>query len=560
MNASRRRSAYQRGSCYQDPYALQRAQSKAAPSRPSRAACCLAPRSGSGILWACVVASWRSAAWTACPCWSSAASALLGTAALLPVAQPPRGRARGPGGNRRRSPGWPTIAASTRSWPRQLERARRGRAPARPGDAGPRQLQGGQRHARAPVRRRGAEVDRQGASGIAVSGTDTAARVGGEEFALIVPGTDGEAAYRIAERARDAIAARLGSTDIDLSCSAGVATYPDDAEDASSLCQLAEGALYWAKRRGKGRTRRFDPGHVPLAWTRRRRRPRSPRCSAEPERDHVGLPAGGRPGQRAPGRLRGAGAVLALAGALAGGVVRAGSRLRPRDPTWRRRRSAPRSSRWADRSGPTSRSTSARRPSPRSRSSDALPSNLDGHRDRDHGARVRAPTTTTSPALSAELRERGARIAIDDAGAGYAGLTQVMRVRPDIVKLDRNLTKRDPRRSGADGAGGVVRPLRPAHRRDRLRRGDREPRRPGRARRPRRPVGAGVRARPPGGAMGARLAGRRRGLPGVARPGAARQPGRRAEADHRRRPAARAPERPACRALAPARTSRARWP
>ena len=44
------------------------------------------------------------------------------------------------------------------------------------------------------------------------------------------------------------------------------------------------------------------------------------------------------------------------------------------------------------------------------------------------------------PAL-AELRERGALIALDDAGAGYAGLTQAMRVRPDIVKLDRNLTK-----------------------------------------------------------------------------------------------------------------------
>jgi hypothetical protein len=41
----------------------------------------------------------------------------------------------------------------------------------------------------------------------------------------------------------------------------------------------------------------------------------------------------------------------------------------------------------------------------------------------------------------ATLRERGARIAIDDAGAGYAGLKQVMWVRPDIVKLDIELTR-----------------------------------------------------------------------------------------------------------------------
>jgi EAL domain-containing protein (putative c-di-GMP-specific phosphodiesterase class I) len=40
------------------------------------------------------------------------------------------------------------------------------------------------------------------------------------------------------------------------------------------------------------------------------------------------------------------------------------------------------------------------------------------------------------------LRGRGAMIAIDDAGAGYAGLKQLMRVGPDIVKLDRELTRR----------------------------------------------------------------------------------------------------------------------
>jgi EAL domain-containing protein (putative c-di-GMP-specific phosphodiesterase class I) len=41
-----------------------------------------------------------------------------------------------------------------------------------------------------------------------------------------------------------------------------------------------------------------------------------------------------------------------------------------------------------------------------------------------------------------ELRARGARIAVDDAGAGYAGLQQVMRIQPDIVKLDRSLIER----------------------------------------------------------------------------------------------------------------------
>ena len=39
----------------------------------------------------------------------------------------------------------------------------------------------------------------------------------------------------------------------------------------------------------------------------------------------------------------------------------------------------------------------------------------------------------------AELRGRGARVALDDAGSGYAGLQQVIRIAPEILKLDRSL-------------------------------------------------------------------------------------------------------------------------
>ena len=49
--------------------------------------------------------------------------------------------------------------------------------------------------------------------------------------------------------------------------------------------------------------------------------------------------------------------------------------------------------------------------------------------------------------ILAMLRARGARIAVDDAGAGYSGLERVMRVSPDVIKLDRALVSgidRDP--------------------------------------------------------------------------------------------------------------------
>lgn len=38
------------------------------------------------------------------------------------------------------------------------------------------------------------------------------------------------------------------------------------------------------------------------------------------------------------------------------------------------------------------------------------------------------------------LRDLGAGIAVDDAGAGYSGLQQIIRLRPDVIKLDISLT------------------------------------------------------------------------------------------------------------------------
>ncbi len=47
--------------------------------------------------------------------------------------------------------------------------------------------------------------------------------------------------------------------------------------------------------------------------------------------------------------------------------------------------------------------------------------------------------TTEVLRIGDELRERGARIAVDDVGAGYSGLRQIIEVLPDYLKLDRSL-------------------------------------------------------------------------------------------------------------------------
>jgi EAL domain-containing protein (putative c-di-GMP-specific phosphodiesterase class I) len=69
---------------------------------------------------------------------------------------------------------------------------------------------------------------------------------------------------------------------------------------------------------------------------------------------------------------------------------------------------------------------------------DALPTNLEGIViEITEGERV-LDVAELQDHLD-PLRSRGARVAVDDAGEGYAGLQQVMRMRADVIKLDRAL-------------------------------------------------------------------------------------------------------------------------
>ncbi|HET6506197.1 MAG TPA: GGDEF domain-containing protein [Baekduia sp.] len=85
---------------------------------------------------------------------------------------------------------------------------------------------------------------------------DLVARLGGDEFAILVPDADPETLRAIADRAIVAVSAaseRLELDGIHLGASVGLALLPDDATDADSLLQAADGALRAAKRAGKGR-------------------------------------------------------------------------------------------------------------------------------------------------------------------------------------------------------------------------------------------------------------------------------------------------------------------
>jgi two-component system cell cycle response regulator len=96
--------------------------------------------------------------------------------------------------------------------------------------------------------RRVANVIQSGTRGI-----DTGARIGGDEFAVILPETSLERGLEVAERLRAAIAALDAEPAAQVTASLGVAELPACAHTGDELRVAADAALYEAKRSGRDR-------------------------------------------------------------------------------------------------------------------------------------------------------------------------------------------------------------------------------------------------------------------------------------------------------------------
>lgn len=85
---------------------------------------------------------------------------------------------------------------------------------------------------------------------------DRAFRIGGDEFALLLPHTDSEGALQIARRLKERAAAHSGRP---IAFSAGISSCPQLATTRAQLYAQADAALYWCKRHGRASVDVFHP-------------------------------------------------------------------------------------------------------------------------------------------------------------------------------------------------------------------------------------------------------------------------------------------------------------
>ena len=96
-------------------------------------------------------------------------------------------------------------------------------------------------------------------------------RVGGDEFALVLPGRSEQEGLEVAEAVVRRLATIESAPGERISVSAGTATFPEHGSDRNELYRLADDALYLSKAEGKSRVRaarRAERDSAPVAITR----------------------------------------------------------------------------------------------------------------------------------------------------------------------------------------------------------------------------------------------------------------------------------------------------
>lgn len=88
--------------------------------------------------------------------------------------------------------------------------------------------------------------------------SDIVCRIGGDEFAAILPDAGPLEALKVCLRIQQRISRFRPREGAPLTASIGIATFPDHASSAEDLVRFAEGARYWVKRHGKDHVLVYD--------------------------------------------------------------------------------------------------------------------------------------------------------------------------------------------------------------------------------------------------------------------------------------------------------------